>query len=376
MSPAPQDRHLFPRGPKGWRTSVSRISPGCVAIAGHPLGTLVGTRNLLEVTHLLLTGEFPPPGEHRRLLSIVREGAALPVPFPIENRAEDVCRTTARTLLADEPLPSDSGKENQPDVYKTLFCLGRTIRVLSRLMHTERFCAQPHGDEPLSSLLHRVLTGSDRLSERRAGMLEALSVACVDHGVTPPCTQATILAASVRAPYQTALAAGLSLITDVHGGAGERTAELLLACVARASASGSDLSATLRQVIAESLRRGSRIPGLGHRFHPEDPRCRPLVELAEAAGVAAAGLRSFQEAPHIYRSLRGSTLPLNVDGVIGAIVADMGLPPPVAKMVFVLGRVAGLSAHYFEELSLYPPMRWVDFGRALYDGSARRSRSD
>jgi hypothetical protein len=31
-----------------------------------------------------------------------------------------------------------------------------------------------------------------------------------------------------------------------------------------------------------------------------------------------------------------------------------------------LGRVAGLSAHYFEEVNTFPAMRWINFAEAVY----------
>jgi citrate synthase len=65
-------------------------------------------------------------------------------------------------------------------------------------------------------------------------------------------------------------------------------------------------------------------------------------------------------------------LPINVDGVIGAIVADMGLNPIVAKVLFIWGRVAGLSAHYFEEILSQPEMRPINFSQAVYKGKPTR----
>ena len=70
---------------------------------------------------------------------------------------------------------------------------------------------------------------------------------------------------------------------------------------------------------------------------------------------------------------RGFRLPINVDGVIGAIVADLGLKPVAAKAIFILGRLAGLSAHYFEELRTQSPMRRVRFEEAVYRGPGLRS---
>jgi citryl-CoA lyase len=71
--------------------------------------------------------------------------------------------------------------------------------------------------------------------------------------------------------------------------------------------------------------------------------------------------------------VKGKTLPINVDGVIGAIIADMGLDIDLAKALFVYGRVAGLSAHYFEEISTQKQMRRIDFSAFVYEGKAPRS---
>jgi len=68
------------------------------------------------------------------------------------------------------------------------------------------------------------------------------------------------------------------------------------------------------------------------------------------------------------REVRGLDLPINVDGVIGAIVADMGLDPKLAKALFIFGRIMGLSAHYFEEVASQPPMRSINFSEGVYRG--------
>jgi citrate synthase len=52
--------------------------------------------------------------------------------------------------------------------------------------------------------------------------------------------------------------------------------------------------------------------------------------------------------------------------IIAAIVADMGLPPELAKALFVYGRVAGLSAHCLEEIASQPQMRRINFTEATY----------
>jgi citrate synthase len=65
-------------------------------------------------------------------------------------------------------------------------------------------------------------------------------------------------------------------------------------------------------------------------------------------------------------------LPINVDGVIGAITADMGIKPILAKAIFIFGRVVGLAAHYFEEVQTQAPMRRIVFEQAEYKGPTIR----
>jgi len=50
----------------------------------------------------------------------------------------------------------------------------------------------------------------------------------------------------------------------------------------------------------------------------------------------------------------------------------MGLNAVVAKALFVWGRIAGLSAHYFEETVSQPEMRSINFREVVYKGESYR----
>ena len=90
--------------------------------------------------------------------------------------------------------------------------------------------------------------------------------------------------------------------------------------------------------------------------------------MAERAGISGDCVEISKLMEQIFPEVRGFSLPINVDGVIGAVVADLGLEPVAAKALFILGRVAGLTAHYFEETLTQPPMRRVNFAQAKYRG--------
>ena len=59
----------------------------------------------------------------------------------------------------------------------------------------------------------------------------------------------------------------------------------------------------------------------------------------------------------ILEKTRGKKLPINVDGAIAAIISDMGFDWRLGKAFFLLGRVAGLTAHVYEEQTQEKPMR-------------------
>ena len=351
---------------KGWTTSITRIEPNRVEIAGHSIREIVERRDLPETTHLLIKKSFPDELRLWELREICCKAALLPPPSVPRLENENISKTLAKHLLADEQIAKHPAEGLDGECEKTIFCLGRVIRTIDSILGGKRASVPPDPNKPFSHWLYRVFTGDPPVGEERERMLQALVVACIDHGVTPPSTQVCRLAASARVPYEVALAQSVGGISDVHGGASGRAAEFFIRYSKKQKETGMDPSDVLEGLMAETLSVGKRVPGLGHRIHTVDPRCDVLWSVAEETGVAGQCVQALKSAPSIFSRVRGVSLPINVDGVIGTIVADMGFSPIVATLVFVLGRVAGISAHYFEEVREFPPMRWINFGEAVY----------
>src|SRR6266705_2246721 len=75
-----------------------------------------------------------------------------------------------------------------------------------------------------------------------------------------------------------------------------------------------------------------------------------------AAAIAGDGI-CFARALEIVIARRIKPIPLNIDGALAAILTDLGLPAMVGKLIFIVGRVAGLSAEVLEEYVREKPMR-------------------
>ena len=73
---------------------------------------------------------------------------------------------------------------------------------------------------------------------------------------------------------------------------------------------------------------------------------------------------------HTAVSTRVRPLPINIDGALAAVLYDLGFAPEAGKFIFIIGRVAGLTAEVAEEYARERPMR-VRIP-VQYDGQAPR----
>ncbi len=355
-----------------WTTLVTKVEPNNLVVRGFRVQDLVERASLVETAHLVAAGELADGARAAALGRLILEAARRPAPAVVRNPEEDLSKTFQKYILADEELVAFRPEGGTAQAEKTVFALGRFAGYLAALHGNAAALAAAPADAAPAHLVYRAVAGAGPLDEKRARMLEAIVVASVDHGVTPPSAQATLIASSVRASYESAVAQGVGAITDVHGGAGEKAAEFFLQCSALASGKGLAVEEAARVVIRRYVREGRRIEGLGHRVHTRDPRRDVLWGLAERSGLAGPCVAVSRVVEDALREVRGLGLPINVDGVIGAVIADMGYDPRLAKALFVFGRVMGLSAHYYEEVATQPPMRAIVFAEAVYRGAPDR----
>jgi citrate synthase len=202
-------------------------------------------------------------------------------------------------------------------------------------------------------LLHRGRLPDER--ERR--LLDAILLSSCDHGPgAPSCATARLAASGNRQSYSAAVAAGVLAIGNEHGGAGEQCMELIASGAARATERGISIEEAAAEMVGEARAGRRRLPGLGHRVHKVDPRVEVLFSLARIDGRDADGVRFVlalqQAAAAVFKEL-----PINIDGALAALLYDMGFPPAAGKLLFIIARVAGLTAEVAEEYTREKPMR-------------------
>ncbi len=185
-----------------------------------------------------------------------------------------------------------------------------------------------------------LLLRGDRPTPRQAALLDAALLAGVDHGPHAPSIAAARMAATCGIGLNGAVATGVNLLGDVHGGAGQQCVELLTAI-----AGGTPVD--------EALAGLRYVPGFGHRFHTVDPRREPLLRLVDDAirdGVVEGRHRAAAAAVEdALRRGRSRPVPMNVDGATAVVYAELGFAAPLARGLFVLSRTVGVLAHAWEE---------------------------
>jgi citrate synthase len=205
----------------------------------------------------------------------------------------------------------------------------RIIRLLTSVI-TGRDAREP---------VHVALQGA--WAPRHPTAADAIRTALVlsaDHELNASAFTARCTASAGASPYDVVTAALATLKGYKHGGASERTLDLVRRAESLRHA---------RDAIAERLRQGERVPGFGHPLYPGgDPRAAALIRIAEASGNDSAW-RPFRHLMRAGEELLNEAP--NLDFGLAAIARAHRLPDEAPFLLFALGRAVGWIAHAMEE---------------------------
>lgn len=201
-----------------------------------------------------------------------------------------------------------------------------------------------------------------------ARLLDAVLIACADHGPQAPSVLAARTVASTGAEMSAAGAAGLLALSRFHGAAIADS----MALIARVADAPEPATEALR-LAAELRQAGRRAAGFGHRWHKaRDPRRDALFGLAETLGYRGRYVEAALALERALEEVVGRPLPINIDGIAAALCLEIGLPRERANALFLIARLAGILAHVFEEQTHERPMRKIHPVAVTYDGPAPR----
>ncbi|MFJ2830238.1 citrate synthase [Streptomyces sp. NPDC087263] len=325
------------------RTGITLIADDRYYYRGVDAIELAARHSYEEIAEWLWTGELRPGVLFSAPEAAVAAARHAVDTLPEHSGPTDRLRVAAIAASANDPLRFDLSENAVLGTARTL------IPTLVAALPPMRY--DPRDDGPLA---HRLWT---RLSGRTPdeASLRALDVALgllIDHDLAAS-TLAVRVAASARAHVYAAVSAGLGVLEGpLHGAASGLAHRLLLDVLEQGTAA---------PVVADELRAGRRVPGLGHRLYlGEDPRARALFTLLEEVPGAAPALAAARDI--VATTARHRPLHANVDLALAVLTVASGMPASAGETVFAIARTAGWIAHILEEYG-ERPLRMRPSGR-------------
>ena len=203
------------------------------------------------------------------------------------------------------------------------------------------------GNLSFAQAIYLILKG-ELPTEKESKMMEAMLVSVIDHGIAPPSAIAARAVASGGNSLNVGVAAGVLAFGSAHGGALEDAMKFLQ--------EGVKSGRSVEEIVKEYLENKKPIPGYGHRYYKDfDPRTKRLMDIAKELGFYGPHCRFAEDVEEEIGRQKGKRLVLNVDGAIAAVASEMGFDWRLGKGFFIIGRVPGLVAHVYEELTTEKP---------------------
>ncbi|MFI8264920.1 citrate/2-methylcitrate synthase [Streptomyces sp. NPDC085665] len=314
------------------RTSLTLIEPDRYYFRGVDAVELASRYPYEEVAEWLWTGALPrgvrftaPP----QALSAARRAVAA---LPEHSGPIDRLRVATAAAAVTDPLRFDLSAEA---------VLGSARCLIPTLVGALPELGPPgwRGDGRLARQLWTRLTPREPDPDALAALDLALAL-LIDHDLAAS-TLAVRVAASARAHPYAAVSAGLGALEGpLHGAAGRLAHRTLVEALERGGAA---------PVVADHLRAGRRVPGLGHRLYEgEDPRATALFARLEGVPQAGPALAAAREVVATAAARRGG-LHANVDLALAVLTVSCGMPAEAGETVFAVARTAGWMAHALEE---------------------------
>jgi citrate synthase len=216
-----------------------------------------------------------------------------------------------------------------------------------RLLHGREPIA-PRADLDIAANYLYMLTGAEPHEELVRG-LETYLNTVVDHGLNASTFTARVIA-STGSDFVSAITGAVGALKGpLHGGAPGPALDMVFEI--------GDASRA-EEVLRRKIEAGERLMGFGHRVYKvRDPRADVLAAAAHRMFTEAGDMHLYELAGEVERTaLRlleeykpGRRLQTNVEFYTALLLHGLGLEVPLFTPTFAMGRVAGWTAHCFEQ---------------------------
>ncbi|MGK3094323.1 citrate synthase [Streptomyces sp. WAC01490] len=319
-----------------FRTGITLIEEDRYYFRGVDATELARRHSYEEVAEWLWTGELRPGVRFEAPPGTLAAARRTVGTLPAHSGSTDRLRVAVTAAAATDPLRFDLSPEAVLSSARSL------IPTLVGALPVVGGASEGAGDSLARQLWPRLTA---RPADAPAlAVLDAALVLLIDHDLAASTLAARVAASAHAHPYAV-VSAGLGVLEGpLHGAASGLAHRMLQEAVDRGSAV---------PVVADHLRTGRRVPGLGHRlYRGEDPRARTLFALLEDVPQAAGALAAAREV--VATTARHAPLHANIDLALAVLSVACGMAAEAGETVFAVSRTAGWIAHALEEYGERP----------------------
>jgi citrate synthase len=313
-------------------------------------------RTLEDVWHLLFRGHLPDGAERESFQREISRHRVLPdglVPFLRTLATTDPFDPMTTLRTATSFVAQRSGFRSWLDIspeqlYDNAMQLSAQTPVLLAALHRLHQGHEPVAPDPdLSAAANFLyLLSGERPDPQHAWALERYLISTIDHGFNSSTFTARVIA-STGADLGAAVVGAIGALSGpLHGGAPARVLEML-----------DDIGSPDKAEawVRDTVRRGGRIMGFGHRIYKgKDPRSALLREVAAAVGGPTAEFATAVEdtiVAVLAETKPGRALNANVEFYAGVVMDACGIPRNMFTPTFASSRVIGWCTHVLEQVS-------------------------
>ncbi|MFQ5610563.1 MAG: citryl-CoA lyase [Anaerolineae bacterium] len=211
-------------------------------------------------------------------------------------------------------------------------------------------------------------------TQAQARVMDALLCCMPDHQFVASHTPAARFTASAfpESPIPGIASAVLTMGSNTVSP--QESAKIILAACELMESEGLSKEDAAREMIKRYLAAGRRIPGLGHPTHKhDDMRASALRRVTEAQGLWGEKCQVYECIHRAFIETTGKSLPINIDGMMAAVMTELGFDPLEMAGIGALSVLPGVIAHVVEEIREGVPLRIIpDELGSQYTGQPER----
>ncbi len=338
------------------QTKLSAIDgeKGELIYAGYDIDDLARNSTFEEVVYLLWNGKLPSGAE---LDSLKRELAAERVlgpdpesllrAVPGDANPMAVLRTAVSAMALHDPEADDNSEEaNRRKALRITAKMPTIIAAYDRI-RKGKDPIQPREELSTAANFLYMLWDKDP-EELQVRTMDAALVLHAEHGMNASTFSARVTAGTLADLYSAVVSAIGTLKGASHGGANMRVMEMLN----QIDDSGEDPE----KWVHDALERKERIMGFGHRVYKAvDPRATVLRELADEIMSGKEATKWLDLSDRVRAAMRKEmderqkSIYPNVDFFSASVYTTLGIEMDLFTPIFAMSRVAGWTAHLFEQ---------------------------